>query len=232
MKNFNLEDIFREVINEYNYKEYKQCLFNLIVKKIENYSETPAHTLVELRKRENKTLKGFYWETFCKWYLLNVKKYSNAWLWKEIPDTVKQFLNLTMRQDNGIDMVACKNNKYTAIQCKYKKYMSDGLATKSRSNKVTWKTLSTFVALCSRTGPWENHIVMTNCLGVGKWDIPRTPKDKTIAYNTFKNISRNDILLASDSIPINYIKDVDIKDVKDIDVKDIRELRLKYFSKV
>ncbi len=242
MNSWDLDTVLRNSLNTYNVSE-KKCLFELVAEQIENYSDKPAHSIYEMKRRENKTLKGYYWETFCQWYLINVKKYNKVWLWKEIPEEIKLKLNLTMRQDNGIDIVAMRLNKenetYLAVQCKYKHCKT------KRSNKVSWKTLSTFVALCSRTGPWEQHLVMTNCSGVGKWDIPRTVKDKTIAFGTFKNMCRQDIYdylsKPNDNIAnINNLSSVasdeyvQLNDAKSSDniqteLESLRQLRLKYF---
>ena len=89
--------------------------------------------------------------------------------------------------DNGIDIVCLKIDadgleKYSAVQCKYRKNITQ---------TVTWTTLSTFIGLCAVTGPWDEHIVMTNCKGVSRrTGVPKGPKDRTIAYGTFKKLSR------------------------------------------
>jgi len=185
---FDLEKAIREVLSD---GKETPCIFDRLMEKFENYSDRPASTYIEIRQRDNKQNKGFAWEKFCQWYLLNVKKYHSVWLWKEIPQDVKEKCNLTMKTDNGIDIVAQKyeNGNYSAVQCKYKKRQ---IAKGRKTVKVSWRTLSTFIGLCERSHDWVEHIVMTNCNGVGKWEIPRTSKDKTIAYGTFKNLSRTD----------------------------------------
>lgn len=186
---FDLQTAIRQVLSDGKETPY---LFDRLLEKLENYNDAPVHSYIELRQRDDKTIKGFAWEEFCQWYLLNVKRYTKVYLWKEIPADIKEELNLTMRADNGIDIVAQRTEKsgFTAIQCKYKKRQ---IAKGRRTVKISWKTLSTFVGLCARTGPWDEHIVMTNCHGVGKWQIPRTSKDKTIAYGTFKNLTRTQL---------------------------------------
>jgi RNA:NAD 2'-phosphotransferase (TPT1/KptA family) len=84
----------------------------------------------------------------------------------------------------GIDIICEKAGRYTAVQCKYKKHT--GYKSKTI---VTWKQLSTFYALCMRTGPWEKYIVMTNCDYVrhmGK----KTSKDLSICLRTFRKITK------------------------------------------
>ena len=185
---FDLEKTLREVLSD---GKEQPCIFDRLIEKFDSYSDRPASTYIELRQRDDKIMKGFAWEKFCQWYLITVKKYQQVWLWKEIPEDVKEELRLTMRADNGIDIVAQQygSGNYIAVQCKYKKRQ---IAKGRRTVKVSWANLSTFVGLTARTGPWQQHIVMTNCDGVGKWQIPRSPKDKTIAYGTFRNLTRLD----------------------------------------
>jgi len=175
-----------------------------------------------MKRRDNKQLKGLAWEKFCQWYLLKVLSYDEVWLWKDIPEDIKIKLKLTFRSDNGIDIIGKTGNSYIAIQCKY-------ICTKkNKYKKVTWKTISTFVGLVSRCGPFSQHIVMTNCSGVGKWDIPRSPKDKTIAYGTFKKLSWKDItecqtLKSNEEINSNLEK---TKRTKPISLEEMRKIRL------
>jgi hypothetical protein len=87
----------------------------------------------------------------------------------------------------GIDLVARHKGKYIAVQCKYKKQETAKLKI------VTWKALSTFYALCMRTGPWEKFVVMTNCAYVrhmGK----KTPKDLSICLRKLQGVSKEDWL--------------------------------------
>ena len=79
----------------------------------------------------------------------------------------------------GIDIIVENDGIFQAIQCKYKKH------TGYKKNILTWKILSTFYALCLRTGPWDKYIVMTNCeytLRQGK----KTPKDFSICIKTVR----------------------------------------------
>ncbi len=211
-----VEKIIRQVLSD---GKEQPCIFDRIVERMESYNDAPVHTYLEMRQRDNKAIKGLAWEEFCQWYLLKVKKYDKVWLWKEIPEEVKQQLGLKIRADNGIDIVAQRYGKYTAVQCKFKKRQ---IAKGRKTVKVSWKTLSTFLGLVSRSGPWEQHIVMTNCHGVGKWQIPRSPKDKTIAYGTFKNLTRLDCV--SEGISVDEV----VRVKSDVE---IRAARLAIFDK-
>ena len=54
----------------------------------------------------------------------------------------------------GIDIVVKNNDIFYAVQCKYKKSCT------LKKNILSWKQLSTFYAICMRTGPFDKYIVM------------------------------------------------------------------------
>ena len=177
---FDLQGTLRAVLSENS----DVPIFDRLLRRFEAYSDRKVSNLNELRHRDNKCVKGLAWEEFCKWYMLTVQGYREVWLWSEIPEDIRIQLKLKSRVDNGIDIVARRNPEtgWVAVQCKYRKKVMQ---------KVTWTCLSTFVGLCAVTGPWDAHIVMTNCSGVTR-KVPRGEKDKTIAYGTFKKLDRGD----------------------------------------
>ena len=70
---------------------------------------------------------------------------------KDCDETLLKNLSLKKR-DVGIDIIAIdQEGNVDAVQCKFR-----------RRGTVRWRELSTFEALCSRTGSWNKHIVMTN----------------------------------------------------------------------
>ena len=69
-----------------------------------------------------------------------------------------------------------------AVQCKYKKHTE-------RKNSVSWTALSTFYALCLRTGPWDKYIVMTNC-DYTRHEGKKTEKDMSLCLGTFRGIPK------------------------------------------
>ena len=85
--------------------------------------------------------------------------------------------------DLGIDLVA-RNTKgeFYAIQAKYRK---KGYKLKTG---ISWKTLSTFYALCNRTGPYKRHIIITNADYV-RHIGHKTKLDYSICIGTLKNIT-------------------------------------------
>ena len=135
-----------------------------------------------MRTRDNKKVRGDVFEEFCVKYLKHVRKLTNVWLLKDVPEELLTKLSLK-RPDVGIDIIAEHEGKHYAVQCKYKKHVSH------KKNVVTWKQLSTFYALVLRTGPWAQYIVMTNCdycRHMGK----KTAKDVSICLRTFQNITQ------------------------------------------
>jgi uncharacterized protein YuzE len=185
-----LEDLLHTI-----FLKSPQNLFDEFVSKCQDFYERPAHNLVELRSRKNTKIKGDIFEEFCVLYLKNVKKYDNVWRLQDVPDNILINLGLK-RRDMGIDIIAEKDNLYDAVQCKYKK--DNKFKTK---NVLSWKTLSTFYALCICSGvknqenkrEWNKHIVMTNCdyvRHVGE----KTSKDLSICLKSFQKISKDEWL--------------------------------------
>jgi len=144
------------------------------------YNE-PAHSLTDMRTRDNKKVRGDIFEDFCVLYLRNVGGYDNAWRLEDIPPEILEKMGMK-RQDFGIDIIVEKAGKYSAVQCKYKKHVS------SKINMVTWKALSTFYALCLRTGPWEKYIVMTNCSYV-RHQGKTTQKDVSVGLKKLQTMT-------------------------------------------
>jgi len=159
-------------------------LFDDFILECQKFYEEPAHTFTEMRTRDNKKIRGDIFEDFCVLYLKYVKKYDNAWRLEDVPEEILEKLSLK-RKDMGIDLIVENTGIYSAVQCKYKKQLG------YKKTSITWKALSTFYALCMRSGPWDKYIVMTNCdytRHVGK----KTEKDLSICIGTFRKISKDD----------------------------------------
>lgn len=153
--------------------------FDEFVRECQRWYSQPAHTLTEMRTRDNKKIRGDIFEEFCVLYLRHVRGYDEVWRLEDVPEEILTSLSLK-RPDVGIDILCRKNGRYSAVQCKYKTHT--GYKSKTI---VTWKQLSTFYALVLRTGPWDHYIVMTNCDYVrhmGK----KTPKDISICLRRFQ----------------------------------------------
>jgi hypothetical protein len=160
-------------------------LFDEFVLECQKWYSIPAHSLVEMRKRDNKKIRGDIFEEFCVLYLKHVSNYEKVWRLPDVPDDILLKLNMK-RRDMGIDIICENNGIYTAVQCKYKKHSNN------RKHCVTWKELSTFYALCLKTEiSWDKYIVMTNCQYITHMG-QKTEKDQSICIGTFRNISKDD----------------------------------------
>jgi hypothetical protein len=86
----------------------------------------------------------------------------------------------------GIDLIGYHKGGYYAVQAKYRNRTAKTRG--SGSVVVSWKTLSTFYALVSRTGPYAGHWVMTtaDCVRhVGK----KSDKDHSVCFRRFAGLS-------------------------------------------
>jgi len=195
-------------------------LFDEFIFECQKFYEQPAHTFTELRTRENKKIRGDIFEEFCVLYLKFVKKYENAWRLEDVPQDILDKLSLK-RKDMGIDIIVENKGIYSAVQCKYKK-------PEARKTSITWKALSTFYALCMRSGPWDKYIVMTNCdyaRHVGK----KTEKDLSICVGTFRKLNSEDWVKMCKITGHNLTEEA-VK-VKPLTSEELRLKRLSFYDK-
>lgn len=200
-------------------------LFDELVSRILEYHDAPCHSLAEMRARKNTKVKGDIFESFCKLYLLRIRKFDDVWLLSEVPDDVAQHLGIGKR-DVGIDIVARLGEEFSAVQCKFKMPRSGTVpGTWIPYNCVNWKELSTFYALCGRTNEnrWKHHIVMTNTKYVRHMG-DKTRKDLSICNGTFQKLTSLDML--------DMIKEEkrNLNTEPQPSVEDVRAARLKYFQ--
>jgi hypothetical protein len=158
-------------------------MFDEFIKQATSFYEMPAHTLQEMRARQNTKARGDIFEEFCALYLKNVCGYENVWLLADVPEDTLEKLSMK-RKDMGIDLVVEDKGFFYAVQCKYKKFTG-------KPTCVSWQALSTFYALCMRTGPWKKYIVMTNCNFV-RHQGKKTQADISICLNTFRGITHDE----------------------------------------
>jgi predicted helicase len=172
------------------FKEYtKKAVFRCIGKET-----NPLDEWISLIEDETRTTKqkGDLFEVLCKHYLV-YKKFKQVWVLNELPDDIRQKLKLR-KQDLGIDLIALdKNGSYHAIQAKfrgrcnaYKKY-----AHGKHVPQVTWKEISTFDALCKRTGPYKLHWVITTgdrIKRIGK----KQNTDRSVCYRSLLRLNKSD----------------------------------------
>jgi hypothetical protein len=209
-------------------------LFDEFILECQKIYESPAHNFNEMRRRNNKKIRGDIFEEFCKLYLFHIKGYKNVWLLKDVPNEILEKL-VMKRRDMGIDIVAeIESGQYIAVQCKYKKH------TSFRQNILSWKSLSTFYALCLRTGPWDKYIIMTNCIYTRHQGI-KTEKDISLCLKTFQNIDKENWLKMCEVSGIvldekNEIISLPVIppafcELTKISKENLRELRLNYYKK-
>lgn len=192
------------------------CTFDGFVSYCKNRYYTEKNPVT---KKKNAKLLGDLFESFCKMYLVNVCKFSEVWYLKEVPVDIKSALHLEKR-DFGIDIVAFDGSEFHAIQCKYR--TRNKLTTRTG---VTWKDLSTFYAIVTKTGPFKSHIVMTNVDYVTQIG-EKTDKDRSICYDTFRHITGDiwkDVL--------GLVNSSNLTTPPTITMDEMREKRLAYFDK-
>jgi len=203
------------------YLRSPENLFDEFIKECQTFYESPAHSLYEMKIRDNKKLRGDIFEEFCVLYLKYVKGLENVWLLKHVPPDVLEKLTMK-RQDMGIDIVVRKNDgQYIAVQCKYKK------GTGFRKNILSWKCLSTFYALCLRTGPWEKYIVMTNC-EYTRHQGKKTSQDVSYCLKTLQNITKDEWLKMCQ---VTGTK-IAIEEKPIVTKEELRAMREKFYSKI
>lgn len=176
-------------------------VFPILLDRFKVWYEQSCTSVLEFKRRTTK-VKGDIMETFVDLYLE-----SEGYEVLCPADSPEDLLNLLglKRKDVGIDRIARKirgvpreglfdeqgkrtGKGWCGVQIKYKRRKSGGETTKAKT-VIGWKALSTFYSLCSRTGPWEKLIVITNADYV-RHEGKRDKRDKTIAYGTFCGISR------------------------------------------
>lgn len=196
--------------------QHQPVPFDVVLEKMREDYETPAPDMLSFRRRTTKH-KGDTFEVFCLIYLQSLGKYDDVWLLKDVPNDVLNHLKLK-RRDMGIDLIAVRNGKYTAIQAKYKKPTKNGLY-----NRLSWKACSTFYALASRTGPYERVWVMTTAKSVCRAGT-KTRKDYSTCLAGFRAIPKSVWSKMADNH--GYLMNPDA----DSTYIDIRKKRLAYYE--
>jgi hypothetical protein len=212
-------------------------LFDEFIQECQRWYSQPAHTLQEMRTRDNKKVRGDIFEDFCALYLKEVKGYQDVWLLDDVPEDILNQLSLK-RRDMGIDIIVRHNGEWFAVQCKYK-------TPTGKKSYITWSALSTFYAMCLRTGPWAKYIVMTNC-DYTRHQGEKGPKDLSICLGTFRATSSDQwlkmcdvqgqalanvvVLAVAAPVPVNSVEILKQKPSSELTREEIRSLRLAYYG--
>ena len=149
-------------------------IFSRLTDAIKNES---ARTIGECRRVNQR--RGLLWELLCVEYLRHVG-YSSVSRFEDVDSALKSSLGLRDR-DMGIDIICQKNDGFVAVQRKFRTKRS-----------VTWTEIATFEALCARSGPWMEHIVMTNCHFVKREG--KSERDVTFTHKSFQKLGRHEWL--------------------------------------
>ena len=161
----------------------EENVFDFVSTKIGQFRFRPAHSIAELKEKQNSKV-GELFEVFCVLYL-EANGYVARLLSEISAEELKTYKLGT--KDVGIDIIAIKGDEICAVQCKYRSKTVD--KNKRTVHRVTWRDVSTFIALCTTTGPWTKHLVMTNADYVTRYGH-RGPKDQTLAKETFRSTSK------------------------------------------
>tara|TARA_B100000161_G_C33518753_1_gene400050 strand:- start:183 stop:884 length:702 start_codon:yes stop_codon:yes gene_type:complete len=197
-----------------------------IISICESFYNKPVSNLQDMKNRNLKS-KGDIFEEFCVLYMKQCYKLKDVWLLNDVPSEIRKNLNLE-KKDFGIDVIGIDSkNRYYAIQVKYRKRKSD------KKISVTWKQLSTFYALCARTGPFHKHIIFTTAnyvRRIGKKDN----KDETIGFTKLKKINHFDWIKMSENFKEKNEESIvfhnkSIENRK-LTIDELRQKRIEYFS--
>ena len=94
---------------------------------------------------------------------------TNIWLYLNIPQRIIKEINLP-EKDRGIDLLAIIDNKYYAIQCKFRQ---------DPSITIAWKDLSTFYSNVQVHDKIGSGFLVTNTYDL----VEESYKSKTISNN-------------------------------------------------
>ena len=144
---------------------------------VQGIDRLPCATASELKGVRKK--KGDLWELYCREFLRVSGGFETAELLSCLDDDALARLSLR-RGDVGIDLIAFHaDGGVSAVQCKFR-----------RKGGVSWREISTFEALCARSGPWTQKIVMTNGTHVTR-EGRKDATDRTIAQRSFQALPRH-----------------------------------------
>ncbi len=205
------------------HKDKSKTIFDQLIQFCQEHYEGPAHTIGEIKQKQNTKIKGDVFEHFVYLFLLHAYKvkFDNVWLLKDVPPETLKKLKLK-RSDMGIDLIAEKNGNYWAVQAKYRKRKA-----KARHG-LTWNQLSTFFALAARTGPYLRYVVVTNTDFVPHKHLGgKGEKDVSICYRTLAKI-KIEKWMAMAGLEGQTLEDD--QPMEELDVETLREKRLKYFE--
>ncbi len=173
-----------------------ECVFdNLVLQFEESLSNDVAHTLADLSLLST-TRKGRLFERLCIQYLKHISKFDEVYLLSELPNDLRRLLRLPAN-DVGIDIITLRKNgdvikEVWAVQSKFRKHSTRSSVNtphgRIRTNVLSWQELSTFYALCDRTGPYTKRLVKTTADSVNRKGGMQ-PTDASICRGTWRGLT-------------------------------------------
>ena len=151
--------------------------------------------------------KGDLFEEFTKYifkfhvnYINDTKK---VWLLNELPDNLKKKLNIPSK-DMGIDLVVLTNDdKYYAVQCKFRSNVNE---------EVAWSNLSTFVGLAFGIGKnFSKAFYVTNTFSINELIKSNPAKLISIYGDFFTDLPSSFLLLVKNYIFKDKIENIIVK---------------------
>tara|TARA_B100001741_G_scaffold149841_1_gene123680 strand:- start:6304 stop:6774 length:471 start_codon:yes stop_codon:yes gene_type:complete len=149
-------------------------MFEPLLMKSLRYSNVFDAFVAQISGLHCTSQKAKIWESFTSRFLS--KKYRHIYRVDQIPK------NLSLpSKDVGIDFVVSHDNEsFSAVQTKFRK-----------NDSISWRHFSTFDSLCSRSGPWDKCILVTNAKSVKIYGNAKET-DQFYGYKYFKNWHRDE----------------------------------------
>lgn len=162
----------------------KKNLQNLIPKDVSSWREIYLLLVKEYKKTKNPVQLGQYFEEFCYYYFVFVERFPKVWLQKNIPDTIRNHLNLA-QTDHGVDiLLQDERGNFWAVQCKFK--------TKEESTLYWGK--DKLAHLFAAGNKADFFIIMSNALRIDDLTAKSHPKRlQTLLNDRLSQLNSRDI---------------------------------------
>lgn len=148
-------------------------MFQPLLMKSLRYNNVFDAFLAQISTLNSATQKARIWKEFSVCFLS--KKFRHVYSLEKLP----KMLYLPDK-DVGVDFVVSHNDEsFSAVQTRFNK-----------NDSISWKNFSTFDSLCSRSGPWNECILVTNAKYI-KIHGSFKETDQFYGYNYFKSWHRD-----------------------------------------
>jgi len=142
-----------------------------------------------LSSLEDNSLKGILFEEYCRsMFMTKLFSASNVWRPEELPINVAELLN-TPTKDMGIDFVAKIDDKYYAIQCKFRSI---------KTQLINWSRTSTFLGAVYQSGKFDGSYYISNTININ--DMVRNSTVKLLLRDYLSDNKKFDLIIKSQDI--------------------------------